>query len=168
MIDLARLRRLCEAATPGPWRAEHHTVVDGHEDESGDWSIISETKLYTPDAVDRAGGQTEPTPLQVAHIYVKHIASEGWPGLVADAEFIAALNPAVVVALLDRIEGAERIIEIAKEFRDKGTKLTSCDRGPCQQVVECDDRSDPQARLYDALAAMEKRGGAAEKMGTKE
>ena len=115
MIDLARLRRLCEAATPGPWRAEHHTVVDGHEDESGDWSIISETKLYTPDAVDRAGGQTEPTPLQVAHIYVKHIASEGWPGLVADAEFIAALNPVVVVALLDRIEGAEAENRVLRE-----------------------------------------------------
>lgn len=37
----------------------------------------------------------------------------------------------------------------------KGTKLTACDRGACQQVIECDDRSDPQAKLYDALADLE-------------
>ena len=129
MIDLARLRRLCEAALPGPWRWTDFHHLDRRDNPNG----------------ITIGGISE-----------------------SDRAYLEAFDPSTVLALLDRIEGAERIIEIAKEFRDKGTKLTSCDRGPCQQVVECDDRSDPQARLYDALAAMEKRGGAAEKMGTKE
>ena len=48
------------------------------------------------------------------------------------------------------------VAEAAEEFRDKGTVLTSCDRGPCQRVVERRDGTDPQAKLFHALAAWSK------------
>jgi hypothetical protein len=52
----------------------------------------------------------------------------------------------------DRLLG---VLEAAREFRDRGTVLTSCGRGPCQRVIEHEDRSDPQAKLYAALKALD-------------
>lgn len=46
------------------------------------------------------------------------------------------------------------VVNAAIEFRDKGTFLTVCSRGACQQVREKKDKSDPQAKLYAALAAL--------------
>lgn len=50
---------------------------------------------------------------------------------------------------------AKAVIEAAREFRDKGTVLTVCSRGACQRVIEHQDKSDPQAKLFAALEAYE-------------
>ena len=56
----------------------------------------------------------------------------------------------------DRLLALEAVVTAAEEFATHGTVLTTCDRGPCQRVVEAKDNSDPQAKLYDALAALDK------------
>ena len=54
----------------------------------------------------------------------------------------ASATPSAAVALAER-----EVVEAAWEFVNKGTVLTSCNRGPCQRVIEHKDNSDPQARL---------------------
>ncbi len=71
------------------------------------------------------------TPLEVARVHMRR------------QEAIATL-PAQAAQML-------AVVEAAREFRDNGTVLTSCSRGPCQRGIEHEDRSDPQAKLFKAL-----------------
>jgi len=64
-----------------------------------------------------------------------------------------------LAAPADAVGEAEReVIEAAKAFVHSGTRLTVCDRGPCQQVVEHKDRSDPHFKLCEAESTLAKRG----------
>ena len=83
-IDLAELRAKAEAATPGPW------TQDGHH-----MSLIIKciAERGSPNARYLCGDY-----INVAD------AGENW---MVDAPFIAAANPAVVLALIDRSEKAE-------------------------------------------------------------
>lgn len=74
------------------------------------------------------------------------------------ARFTAREAAIMASEYLDRAEAAEArvadltaVVEAAKLFVKEGTRLTVCDRGPCQQVIERKDRSDPQSRLFAAL-----------------
>ena len=83
-LDLAALRAKAEAATPGPW------TQDGHH-----MSLIIKciAERGSPNARHLCGDY-----INVAD------AGENW---IVDAPFIAAANPAVVLALIDRSEKAE-------------------------------------------------------------
>ena len=78
MIDTKELRRLAQAATPGPWASQgryigtprHMSYVGEVRDQCGNWSDTEKSR--------------------------------------ADAAFIAAANPAAISELLDRLEAAER------------------------------------------------------------
>lgn len=62
-------------------------------------------------------------------------------------------------ALREKLAKAEKVIEAACNFRDNGTVLTSCNRGPCQQVIEHYDKSDPQYVLFQALTDYQQTKG---------
>lgn len=87
-LDEARLRELAEAATPGPWKYQgppdvgYSTFVGRFEAENG--TVVcdfGDSETYYP--------------------------SEGSPPDPEDAAFIAAANPATILALLDALS-AER------------------------------------------------------------
>ena len=78
MININELRRLAQAATPGPWVSQgryigtprHMSYIGEVRDQCGNWSDTEKSR--------------------------------------ADSAFIAAANPAVISELLDRLEAAER------------------------------------------------------------
>ena len=77
MIDINELRRLAQAATPGPWVSQgryigtprHMSYIGEVRDQCGNWSDTEKSR--------------------------------------ADSAFIAAANPATIYELLDRLEEAE-------------------------------------------------------------
>ena len=78
MIDTKELRRLAQAATPGPWVSHgryigtprHMSYIGEVRDQCGNWSDTEKSR--------------------------------------ADAAFISAANPAAISELLDRLEAAEK------------------------------------------------------------
>ena len=93
--DWAALRRLAEAATPGPWEAEHKP----HARMTGDmWFLLGPDRLHL-------GGLcawTDDAPEEAS----------------ANAAYIAAAHPAAVLALLDRAERAEAERDAAQQMSD--------------------------------------------------
>ncbi|MCD2910693.1 ead/Ea22-like family protein [Pseudomonas aeruginosa] len=80
MTDHAELRRLAEAATPGPWRVQTGCSWRRIGTDSGDGDVLR--------------------PCTHPH--------DGWPDIVAPAEnlkYIASANPKTILALLDQIDG---------------------------------------------------------------
>lgn len=86
-IDLAHLRALASTATGGPWLSG-----EGYEQSSPGHYVYD----ATTSAIVCASQDGTDCPL-----------------LKYDAEFIAAANPATVLALIDRVEGAERALHEA-------------------------------------------------------
>jgi len=94
MIDINELRRLAQAATPGPWKL----LPVG--DKSKCFAVADINFLSVLTVVDECG------------------TSFGAVYLDGDAKFIAAANPAAVSELLDRLEAAEA--EALEEARLNG------------------------------------------------
>lgn len=86
-LDLARLKALAEKATPGPW-----VVIDAHkpgiDGDDGKFTIVLFGDEDEPEGVHRK----------------------------EDAAYIAALDPATVLALIARAEELERIKADAERF----------------------------------------------------
>lgn len=84
-IDLAELRRLAEAATPGPWHAVTARPGGQH------WGVTSDQYPTFPSIVKATEGPG------------------GWGSGTyrPDAHYIAAANPQTLLELLDRLERAE-------------------------------------------------------------
>ena len=87
MIDTKELRRLAQAATPGPWYARNGTY-EGRNIHSVVSLTDSEGFTYPPVI---ATAEDNDTPLWAENI-----------------SFIAAVNPAMLNELLDRLEAAEK------------------------------------------------------------
>lgn len=79
MIDINELRRLTQAATPGPWHATKSV-------ETNSWAVWSDTTRLM-----------ELRPTKTVDMY----------RVSNTAAFIAAANPAAINELLDRLEAAE-------------------------------------------------------------
>jgi hypothetical protein len=95
MIDaseIARLRAIANAATPGPWRIYTCTTIVG----------------------DERGGQW----VHGADPYADQVASEI---LARDAAFVVAFDPPTVLALLDLIESQRAEIERVRKAVDKAS-----------------------------------------------
>lgn len=105
MIDLDELRKLAEAATPGPWHF--------HQDD-GTALDISEVCIPRPE---------EDVDLSIASLLEDR-----------DGAFIAAANPATVLALLDRVERAEAATE---RIREAVSGHPECDRYSEDDVISC-------------------------------
>ena len=84
MIDIKVLRRLAQAATPGPWKML--PVGDGRQK----FTVVNSEFLSILTVTDEGG------------------ATFGTVYDDADARFIAAANPAAISELLDRLEVMEK------------------------------------------------------------
>jgi hypothetical protein len=85
-VDLDELERLALAATPGPWRS----WVEGRDGTGGD-SFVQAKGEGTPDLYPR---------LAVGD----HQHNANW---VADQDYIAAANPAVVLNLIRQVRASK-------------------------------------------------------------
>ena len=117
--DVAELRRLAEAATPGPWEA--FGAVDGRRGER--WLGVTTDMRATESA--RAGD-----------VFAAQNCTR------QDALFIAAANPAVVLGLLDRlahmteardnaraeVERLTALVEAVREYA--AARQANIDHGP--------------------------------------
>ena len=83
-IDINKLRRLAQAATPGPWYATGK--LTRYVEARIDGGLIQEVAACGPTKADGGYG----------------------PQQEANARLIAAANPATISELLDRLEAAEK------------------------------------------------------------
>ena len=83
-IDINKLRRLAQAATPGPWYATGK--LTRYVEARIDGGLIQEVAACGPTKADGGYG----------------------PQQEANARLIAAANPAAISELLDRLEAAEK------------------------------------------------------------
>lgn len=85
MTDLAKLKALAEAATPGPWRADFTRISGYVWPEKGPWICNTIIPVWAA-----CGGTGKDTP--------------GYK----DTSYIAAANPTTILALIERVEELER------------------------------------------------------------
>ena len=138
MIDINELRRLAQAATPGPWigcgpsfgeslpKYLNEVVVDREGDEDDGYSICN-----APIGLDEE--------------------------LSADMAFIAAANPATVIELLDRLEAAEKgreqlrsMIQVALVVLDEVCGNINPERGYADELETDVKRAIAAISLYNA------------------
>ena len=113
--DLAELRRLAEAATPGPWEA--FGAVDGRRGER--WLGVTTDMRAIESA--RAGD-----------VFAAQNCTR------QDALFIAAANPAVMLALLDAAAERDRLAEAVERVRAlHGPRVVQVLGATCS-AEECD------------------------------
>jgi hypothetical protein len=84
------LRKLAEAATPGPWQV--------YPDPNDEWIGIADS---VPDGAHGSGGIICNAPHDFG------LSMNGWP---ANAAFIAGAHPAVVLALLDELDALRKAL----------------------------------------------------------
>lgn len=124
-IDTKNLRKLAEAATPGPWVACGPSFGDALP------------RYLNEVAVDLNGDDDGMT------------VAEAVPGMEeessADMAFIAAANPAVVLELLDRLDAAQAELDGACD-EEWLTGCPQCGIQPGAGGCECDE----EVRLHDA------------------
>lgn len=109
VTDLNRLRELAQAATPGPWAEAPESGTNG-------WyavEYLNEDARGTDVALRITSAQ--------------------------DAEFIAAINPAVVLALIERAEKAEASIAaaVALHHIDPYDTRRTFNRCVCEEIWPC-------------------------------
>lgn len=125
-INKDELRRLAEAATPGPW-------IDSG---CGDVEDLKKRRriaiFYRP-----VQGQT---------------LHQGFDGSMANASFIAAANPATILALLDELEAAQRDAERYRWLR----KLPDFQFWTYAQFEDVTDTLDEQDAAIDAAMQEQK------------
>jgi hypothetical protein len=93
MVDLAELKRLAEAATPGPWGAFDHYC--GRDPETA--GQYAQSRLVGPGRFDTVAE-------------VRQGNDDILGSVDANAAFIAAANPAAVLSLLDLIARQQETI----------------------------------------------------------
>ena len=113
MCNREELRRLAEAATPGPW-------------VSGDPSFGNGNAQMIVSISDRAMG--------------RDIQGPNLRPALFDVEFIAAANPAAVLGLLDQLDAAEAKLAAVREIHSSAWWYDEfCDDPSCEQEhVEID------------------------------
>ena len=118
-IDINKLRRLAQAATPGPWYVTGK--LTRYVEARIDGWLIQEVAACGPTKADGGYG----------------------PQQEANARLIAAANPATISELLDRLEAAEKerdalraeVIHIKEvEFPRKAQAVADGWRGKCERL----------------------------------
>ena len=115
-LDLDELERLAREATPGPWCCESC----GEERADG----LGDTRLICAPSNDHPG-KTQCL-----------AAMEGHPSEYAnDAAFIAAANPAAVLALIERLRVAEAAVRVFAKRWSEAVGMCDC----CFALADCPD-----------------------------
>ncbi|SEJ52938.1 hypothetical protein SAMN04244572_04353 [Azotobacter beijerinckii] len=109
MADIELLKRLAEAATPGPWAYEAH----GDTGEYGVGFLLDEDDQPVE-------GRQEPGEMLVAEPVAPEVSG------ATNAAFIAAANPSAILALITEVE---RLREVLAEKLIDSTMLTGIDIG---------------------------------------
>lgn len=128
-IDINELRRLAQAATPGPWFSDRRGNI---------W------RRPLSDLYENGGCMAGDRPLA--------FVAAGWAGegvtgypVEDNARLIAAANPAAISELLDRLEAAEKETAswkgLAKQFGNEADAL----RAKIEQM----ERQEPAGTLHD-------------------
>lgn len=123
MTDYAELRKLAENATPGPWAWED-------EDYMGCGQVYVDF-----DAPDGVAGVSIAGPTGDCYPRSGYSPKE-------DMQFIAALNPKTVLALLNELESANNRLEQMAEFVDDLESF-----GPTFGPVNGTGRPDPKGQM---------------------
>ena len=116
MIDTKELRRLAQAATPGPWVSQgryigtprHMSYIGEVRDQCGNWSDTEKSR--------------------------------------ADAAFISAANPAAISELLDRLEAAEKDAAHQKALAASALRVAEGWERKCGELrakIEAMERQEP-------------------------
>ena len=131
MIEINELRRLAQAATPGPWIAAGPSFGE------------SLPKYLNEVAVDREGDEDDGYSICNTPIGLDEELS-------ADMAFIAAANPATVIELLDRLEAAEKgreqlrsMIQVALVVLDEVCGNINPERGYADELETDGDTPNP-------------------------
>ena len=124
LIDTKELRRLAQTATPGPWHATKSV-------ETNSWAVWSDTTRLM-----------ELRPTKTVDMYQ----------VSNTAAFIAAVNPAAVSELLDRLEAAEKDIALKERIIDSlGSELNAVanERDELRARIEEMERQEPVAWMLN-------------------
>ena len=148
-IDLDHLEAAAKAATPGPWRTsrkygEHDDIV------RTEWSTQSKKARDVLIGGARAFGRDHR-----GHIRIIEAIGPQWE---ANAAYIAAANPAVVLELIAELRKARA--ERDWLANDIATKDGNCPPIPqdCTDIVFCSPDVCKQCWLEAARKAVEKKG----------
>ena len=126
-IDINKLRRLAQAATPGPWYVTGK--LTRYVEARIDGGLIQEVAACGPTKADGGYG----------------------PQQEANARLIAAANPSAITELLDRLEAAEKECDKLKELNSAlCTKSNS-------QIVHNARLAEENDALRAKIAEMEKQ-----------
>lgn len=142
-VNKQELRRLAEAATPGPWKE------CGHARGGCSCGMVWSRAADLPVAEAWRGDQEAPEPAE---------------GSKANAAFIAAANPSAILSLLDELEqyrkDAERYRWLREQEAEQGLAVLHV--SGWERPATCWATTYPDAELLDAAidAAMAKEGGA--------
>lgn len=97
MKDLTDMRKIAEAATPGPWEAKQ-TPIHTPSGEGGDYYVSCPTGIDVASTVGSSYEQEEP-----------------------DALHIATFDPMTVLSLITRLEQAEAVVARVREVLEHHT-----------------------------------------------
>ena len=136
-IDINKLRRLAQAATPGPWYATGK--LTRYVEARIDGGLIQEVAACGPTKADGGYG----------------------PQQEANARLIAAANPATISELLDRIEAAEKENALKERVIDAlGSELNAVAkerdelRTALEKIADWDSAWGPYPETNEAWRAM--------------
>jgi len=134
MIDINKLRRLVQAATPGPWYVTGK--LTRYVEARIDGGLIQEVAACGPTKADGGYG----------------------PQQEANAHLIAAANPTAIAELLDRLEAAEKerdalrskLEAVEKELEVERMRLAACGVAALGYFNGCAKEYE-SASLYDVM-----------------
>lgn len=140
-VDTKSLRKLAEAATPGPWAVGPYYNRDGH----GVGPVVHDVGHVNSDAV-----------------VAEHVVKE-------DAAFIAAANPQTVIALLDdneslnetakrRLDDMALMSEKTVQLREQLSAMTAARDEACRILHDIGSHDDEYGYAVDSAAALRKVG----------
>jgi len=136
MIDISELRRLAQAATPGPWSADARGNI---------W------RRPLSDLYENGGSVAGDKPIAFVAAGWRGEGVTGYP-VENNARLIAASNPSAVIELLDRLEAAENDSARYKALAESALRIAKGWEGKCYElrakIVEM-ERQKPVAWLHE-------------------
>lgn len=136
-VDTTELRKLAEAATPGPWRWEGRisTLIG----RAGD----PETYVYDAEVIEAEHyGECGCRSACTLDLIVKQV----------DADYIAAVSPDTVIALLDKLEALTKDMHARELHHFESEELLAVAEGKITRALEAHAAKHGQRAVYNDTA----------------